>query len=238
MVRPITRLALTMALLGVTSLTANTAHAGGYGLYAEFEHAWTSSNGYLAFNNDKINRDFDDSMGGVGFLYDSNVATDTLMNYRVRVGYRAGKRNWNKKQTVTFARRRDQEDPLDGPSTFKQDSETVQGLTFNQTVGFGLIRRPEYRVWMGPTMRVSVDWYGATTNLDIVDVSVGGGPEIGVNYHLSDRMSATASFSYNFMYFGEYFETAGHDKRFDGSQHLLTLSVGFLFRTEFDLFED
>ena len=239
MVRPIKRLALTMALLGVISLTANAAHAGGHGLYAEFEHAWTSIEGDLTFNSPvKVNRDFDDSMGGVGFLYDTNVATDTLINYRVRVGYRAGKRNWNKKRTVTLESRTCQEDPLCESSEFKQDSETVQGLTFNQTLGFGLIRRPEYRVWMGPTMRVNVDWYGADTHLDIVDVSVGGGPEIGVNYHLNDRMSATASFSYNFMYFGEYFETVGHDKRFDGSQHLLTLSVGFLFRTEFDLFED
>ena len=229
-----------MALLGVTSLTADTAHAGGYGLYAEFEHAWTSVDGNLAFNSPvEINRDFDDSMGGVGFMYDTNVATDTLMNYRVRVGYRAGKRNWDKKrEDIIFATRTSQEDPLGESSTFSQDSETVQGLTFNQTLGFGLIRRPDYRVWMGPTMRVSVDWYGATTDLDIVDVSVGGGPEIGLNYHLSDRMSATASFSYNFMYFGEYFETTGHDQRFDGSQHLLTLSVGFLFRTEFDLFEN
>ena len=85
-----------MALLGVASLTANTAHAGGYGLYTEFEHAWTSVDGDLAFNSGKVNRDFDDSMGGVGFLYDTNVATDTLINYRIRVGYRAGKRNWNK----------------------------------------------------------------------------------------------------------------------------------------------
>jgi hypothetical protein len=228
-----------MALLGVASLTASAAHAGGYGIYTEDEHAWTSIEGDLSFNSPvKVNRDFDGFMRGVGFLYDTNVATDTLINYRVRVGYRAGKRNWNKKRTVTLESRTCQEDPLCESSEFKQDSETVQGLTFNQTLGFGLIRRPEYRVWMGPTMRVNVDWYGADTHLDIVDVSVGGGPEIGVNYHLNDRMSATASFSYNFMYFGEYFETVGHDKRFDGSQHLLTLSVGFLFRTEFDLFED
>jgi len=86
-----------MALLGVASLTASAAHAGGYGIYTEDEHAWTSIEGDLPFNTPlKINRDFDDSMGGVGFLYDTNVATDTLINYRIRVGYRAGKRNWNK----------------------------------------------------------------------------------------------------------------------------------------------
>lgn len=227
-------MALAIALLGSALSMAGSAHARGYGLYVEGEYADTSVDGRIAFNTEKIIRDFDDTMLGVGFLFDSNVAADSLLNYRFRVGYRHANRSWDKKQTINVPRRTDQEDVLETTTTFESDSQRVQGVTFNQTLGFGLLRRPTYRFWAGPTLRLNVDWYGVATDLDLVDVSVGGGPEIGLNYHLGDTMSVSATFAYHYMYFGEHFESTGEDIRFDGSQHLLTLSIGFLFREEFD----
>lgn len=225
---------LAMILLGSALLIGSTAHARGYGFYVEGEYADTSVRDDLPFNAEKINRDFEDTMLGVGFLFDSNVSTDELLSYRFRLGYRHANRKWDKKQTVIVRRRIEEIDYVEQTITFESVSQRVQGLTLNQTVGFGLIRRPEYRLWAGPTVRLNVDWYGVATGLDMVDVSVGGGPEIGINYHLGDKLSVSASFSYNYMYFGEHFELQGDDFRFDGSQHLLTLSIGFLFRTEYD----
>ena len=223
-----------MTLLGSALMVGSDAHARGF--YVEGEYADTSVDGRIPFNTGKIKRDFDDTMLGVGFLFDSNVATDALISYRFRIGYRHANRTWDEKRTVTFPRRKDELDFLQPTITFKTDSQRVQGVTFNQTLGFGLLTRPEYRLWAGPSVRLNVDWYGVATGLDIVDVSAGGGPEIGVNYHLGDTMSISASFSYSYMYFGEHFETKGNDLRFDGSQHLLTLSIGFMFRSEYDRF--
>jgi len=222
------------ALLG----SASDAHARGYGMYVEGEYADTSVEGNIAFNPDGVDRDFEDTMIGLGFVFDTNVAADSPFSYRFKVGYRTANRKWKTRQRVNVPRRTDQEDQLETTMTFISKPQRVQGVTFNQTITYGVLRRPDLRLWVGPTLRFNADWYGATTGLDIVDISVGGGPEIGINYHLGERVSLTSSIAYHYMYFGEHFETKGDDIRFDGSQHLLTFSIGLLFRTEFDRWLD
>ncbi len=231
---------MTAVVSTVAVVTHDDAWAGGYGIYLEGEisDAWVDD--YIPFANSgrKVIRDFRSGMGGLGFVYDTNIARDEPINYRFKIGYRYGQRKWDKTDTITVPRNLDKPNAFAQVITFEPKSRSAQGLTLNQTLGYGFVRNQAYRVWAGPTVRLNIDWYGVATDLDIVDVAFGGGPEIGINYHLGDNLSVGASVSYNFLYLGEHFETTGDDQRFDGYQHLLALSISVFFRSEFDRFGD
>ncbi|MBW2387875.1 MAG: hypothetical protein JRG89_05500 [Deltaproteobacteria bacterium] len=245
--------ALILALVTAAVWAPDDARAGGYGLYLEAdfsdasidkqfsfsEQGFIFSDPNFSFSDEKTDVGFEAAMGGIGFIYDTNVARDEPLNYRVKMGFRVGRRKPDDKTPISIPGQVPIADDMTGnevnnPITFKPKTETILGLTLNHTLGYGFMRRPSFRIWAGPTMRINVDWYGATTDLDIVDVSVGGGPEIGFNYHLSDQLSLSTSLAYNYLYISEHFETTGEDRRLEGSQHLLALSVSLLFRTESD----
>ena len=228
-----------LALLVVASLlgAAAPAWAGGFGLALETE--WTNSDisDAIPFNEGRVNRDFDQWMGGIGFSYDTNVAADELVNYRMKVGYRVGRRTYDDKRTFNVPRRVESVDPDQETLVVDQDEETVNAFTLHQTVGFGFVRNERFRVWAGPSVRLNVDWYTPTTDLDVVNVAIGMGPEIGVNYHVSDRLSLSLSASYNYMYLSESLELTGPDTRFDGGQHMAALALTFFWRTVDDTFD-
>lgn len=202
------RVALSIVLLGM-ALGSGTALAGGYGAYLESEFS------FAKIDDNGVHRDFDAKMGGLGFIWDGNIAVDELLNYRLSFGYRVGRRF------------------LDAHS-----NETVNGLTFDQTLGMAPFRNSRFRVWGGPSLRFSVDWYSSAGDLDIVDVAIGIGPRIGVNYHLNEKISLTTSLSYHYMYLAENIESNGSNETFDGPQHIVGLRVGILFRGEDDIWDD
>jgi len=215
-------------------LVSSDARAGGYGVYLEAEFSDASLDKFIALNDDKVVRDFKSAMGGFGFIYDSNVSRDEPFNYRFKVGYRYGHRDWDENGTVTIPRSQDTQDPDLTPVSFKQDSDDIQGVTFNQTLGYGFVRNSTLRAWAGPTVRLNVDWYGAATDIDVVDVAIGGGPELGINYHLNDELSISGSLSYGYFYLAEHFESNGDDEKIEGSQHILALTISILWRNESD----
>ena len=140
----------------------------------------------------------------------------------------------NRGRPVTIPRRQDTQDPDLTAVSFKQDSDDIQGVTFNQTLGYGFVRNSTLRAWAGPTVRLNVDWYGAATDIDVVDVAIGGGPELGINYHLNDALSISGSLSYGYFYLAEHFDTIGDDEKIEGSQHILALTISILWRNESD----
>ncbi|MFT5444366.1 MAG: hypothetical protein ACI8W3_003421 [Myxococcota bacterium] len=195
--------------LALLGFAAPAAHAGGKGVYLEGEFA--SSN----LDDHGINRSFDAKMGGLGFLYDGNVEADNALNYRLQFGYRLGKRE------------------LD-----KHSDQTVNGLTLDNTLGYGLLRSELVRVWAGPSLRLNVDWYSSVGDVDIVDVGVGIGPRIGMNMHLTDTLSLTTSVAYHYMYLSELLESEGVNRTIDGPQHIVGVNIGFLWRGVNDVWED
>lgn len=219
-------------------LVHGDANAGGFGLYNEGEFTRAELDRFLTLNTGKVNRDFEQGMWGIGFSYDTNVARDTPWNYRFKVGYRHGERKYDENDRITVTRRTDSQDPDEITIRFVPKTKTVNGFTFAQTLGYGFLRDPDYRLWAGPSFRLNVDWQDIVTDLDTVDVSVGGGPEFGVNYHLSDRWTVAGSVAYNFMYLSQSFEVTGKDRKFEGYQHEVALTLTFFWRTENDRFEE
>ncbi|MDP6980007.1 MAG: hypothetical protein QF570_15615 [Myxococcota bacterium] len=228
-----------VALVAAVAILSGSqpALAGGYGVSLESE--WTSSriDDAIPSNEGRVDRDFDQHMGGIGFSYDGNVARDEPWNYRVKVGYRIGRREFDKDPTIRVERRTDQEDVDEELIEFKQKNETIHAFTLHQTVGYGFIREKNYRAWAGPSVRLNVDFHNPTTNLDIVNVSIGGGPEIGVNQHITDRLSVSLTASYNFMYLAETFQLTGPDREFDGYQHMGAVAITLFWRSEDDVFD-
>ena len=150
---------------------------------------------------------FDDDTEKLGFgiVIDTNLAKNRLINYRLTLGY----------QKTEF------------DSGFDAD-----GLSINNTLGFGLYKSPSMRLWFGPSIRLNVDVLDVEI-IDIVDVGIGGGPELGINLHVGDHLSAGVSLSYQYMFVsrvvGEPVDTV-----FEGSEHLITLGITLFFRTTGD----
>ncbi len=213
------------------------AFAGGFGLALESEWTSAENDANIPFNPGRVNRDFDQHMGGVGFSYDTNIARDEPWNYRFKVGYRIGRREPDDDSTVRVNRRIDSEDPDEELISYEPDNETVQGFTLHQAVGYGFWRKEHHRIWAGPSVRLNVDWYGPVTNLDVIDVAIGAGPEIGINQHITDRLSVSLSASYNIMWLSESLRVTGKDRKFDGYQHMGAVALTIFWRTVDDVFE-
>jgi hypothetical protein len=72
--------------------------------------------------------------------------------------------------------------------------------------------------------------------LDIVDVSIGGGPELGLNWNIGERMTLSTTLAYQVLYVGEIVDTDFDTETFDGFEHLVTLNLSFFFRLPSDNF--
>ncbi len=204
------RRAIARALIVVSfTLIAPSASAGGLGGYLEGDWSWSN------ISDHGRDRGFSESMAGLGVLWDSDVATNDALNFRLQFGYRLGIRE------------------LD-----EHSDETVNGLVLDTTIGYGVLRSSVMRVWAGPSARLAYDWYGSAGDVDIVDLGIGIGPRFGVNVHLSETLSATASIAYHYIYLSELIESEGVNRTVDGPQHMVGVRFGVLWLDDEDGFAD
>ncbi len=151
---------------------------------------------------------------GLGFALDTNLATDRVFNYRLTVGYQNGKRDF------------------DGGGSIDTD-----GFTMNHAFGFGVVRSPDFRFWLGPAVRLSLDvldW--PVSGVDIVDISVGVGPELGLNWNSGKLMTLSTTLAYQIQYVGEIVDTGSDADGFNAYEHLVTVNLSFFFRLPGDRF--
>jgi hypothetical protein len=161
--------------------------------------------------------DYDTNKFGAGFVVDTNVAKNRLFNYRFTLGYQHSKREFN-----------------------NGDEGDFNGVTMNHAFGFGLYRSPALRLWAGPAIRLSADvLHEDLDDVAVVNLSAGGGLQLGLNAHAGNRFSLAISFAYQYLYVGEIVVWDDYDDadRFDGRNHLCTLNVSFLFRSAGDRYE-
>jgi hypothetical protein len=110
----------------------------------------------------------------------------------------------------------------------------------NHAFGFGLYRSPALRLWAGPAIRLSADvLHEDLDDIDVVDFSIGGGLQLGLNAHAGNRFSLGISFAYQYLYVGEtvFWDDYNDVDLFDGREHLCTVNVSFLFRSAGDRYE-
>lgn len=165
--------------------------------------------------------DTDSHTVGFGVAFDTNLAQDRLFNYRLNLSLELVD------QDVSQAGVHNQ----------------VQGtnVALDQTFGFGFVRTPRFRVFMGPSIHLGVgeiddeiDVDGFEFDYEETSVTAGIGPELGVNYHLGHHLtfstSAYARYGVQFQVFDDDFDDGGSDGVFVGDEWRAGLVTSVFFR--------
>lgn len=130
------------------------ASAVGVGGYVQ------TSVGTLDWEFDSLDDSGDSLSAGFGFLFDTNCAKRSLLNYRLAAGV-----EWT---DINF------DDVGDG---------NLAGLTLDNTLGFGIVSNSQMRFWAGPDVRLGYHWGEAGSLNDVAVAEVGIGPVAGMNLH-------------------------------------------------------
>lgn len=191
-------------------MSAGLVHAAGWGLYG--------LGGTGTFN---IDLDFDSGQKakakgdalklGLGFAYDTNVARDELINYRLNIGFE----NYDMS--------------VDNSSS----SESMRAFNIDNTVGFRIINNKTLRFWAGPEVRLGYmkgSGNGFTDDAESIVYGIGGA--LGVNMQLSQEYAiAFTTGVRNEWYNGTFDSGAGIKGDLDGSGTFGYFTATFLFKS-------
>lgn len=200
-----------------------TTPAGAIGLGFFYEQGnaspdWTieyEDDSYYYYGDDESwTRDFDGdrSRMAFGFVLDTTVARNQLFNYRFQIGYEA----W--------------EDDVSGFGEFD-----MRGITMSHDFGFGVLRTPNVRLWLGPELKFSYA-SGDIDRIPFADVysfEYGVGPVIGANFNIGSTVTLGLKAGYIFSGFIGVIENDHHtyeDYDFDGSSNELYFNAVIIFR--------
>jgi hypothetical protein len=186
-----------VAILVLTSI--QSAWAIGFGAYFEYGNVFDAT-----LEDDGFDFDYDEDHFGAGLSVDTNVASDKLFNYRLDLGYQ-----------------RVEQDFHSGPGL---DGD---GLVLDNAFGFGVLRNENVRLWIGPGVRLSFDFFDSK-GFDGFDFGIGAGPVIGLNIHTGDLVSLGVTGGYQVSYVRSVDDGSGPD--LDGYEQLAFLKLHTLFR--------
>ncbi len=204
-----------VSLFGIIILCAlawsGTVQAAGLGLYAQGgggSAEWEADDlgGFYDFDSDSVH-------WGVGILFDTNVAKDSLFHYRASFGY---------------------ERAVHDPDNHFGDIE-FDSYVFDQDFGFGLYRSSKIRFWVGPELRLTY-MSGEPDNADNLEFKlfgVGVGPVAGVNFHISPNVSLGLKGGILAIgYAGEVDDDTGFadDEDYEVSEGYAFVNVAIIFR--------
>ncbi len=207
------------------ALCAEPARAGGIGGSLSFVH----SDGRLE-DRDDVWTDLETETDVVGFgvAFDTNLAQDRLLNYRV----------------VASLELVEQEVEQAGLQN------EVQGASFSldQTLGFGFIRTPELRVFLGPSLHLGVGGIddhiyvdGFRADYEQTSFTAGIGPELGVNFnvgrHLTFSTSTFVRYGVRVQDFDGFYDDVGSDGDFRGDEIQAGIRTSIFFRFGPDAYE-
>ena len=153
-------------------------NAEGLGVYIPFS-VYTQSDVSVdvvdsVTNGRDVKADYAPSLG-LGVMYDTNVGENKLMNYRVGLEYM--------KLDV---------DSVDGSSSDQSGSR----IDLTGTIGFGVIRGENLRLWVGPRMNFA--WNDEVGGVKKTDgaYEIGIGVALGINVELSRDLVMGADIDY------------------------------------------
>lgn len=216
---------MTGLILLLGSIAAGPARAGGIGGSLTYGRSDSRLDDY-----DDVWQDLDTETdaAGIGFAFDTNLAQDRLVNYRVVA-------------SIEFV-----EQEVDQAGIQNE----VQGTNFSldQTLGFGFIRTPEIRVFLGPSLHLGVgeiddhiDIEGFRTDYEETSFTAGIGPELGINFnvgrHLTFSTSTFVRYGFRIQDFDGFYDDAGSDGVFRGDEIQAGIRTAIFFRFGRDAYE-
>ena len=159
--------------LAMAVIACSSSFAGGWGgfLYVDATHGgWTFDDDVMEFQ-----RTVDTRSWRVGLALDTHPVADTLVNYRLQVGFG--------RLDVDF----------DAPELFE-----LKGISVGHTIGFRLFQAESVKLWAGPHVRTAFfvgdrpDHNSEATTL--IEFGVGGA--IGANFNLGSRITMSFEAGY------------------------------------------
>lgn len=187
-----------VCMFGISSASA-------LGLGAYYNTGW--GDGEIEYDDTDITVDIepDHKTRAIGFVLDTNVAKDSVFNYRLNVSL----------------------DTIEFDSGFEAD-----GYVMDHTFGFGVLRTQFVRLWIGPQINLAyyTDDYDHGYNYydddDFDMFGFGVGPAIGVNFNPGDYVSFTVTSGYKYMLL---FGSTG-DEDYTGYEGQYYINFGMMFR--------
>lgn len=109
----------------------------------------------------------DDTMGAIGYIFDTNILKDRLYNYRLGIGW---EKNVHEMDAIN-------------------DTLETSGLYMTHNFCFGIIRKKNLRVWTGPEIRLAkLDGeFRKNSNVKVDVFSTGFGMAVGVNFKVNEK---------------------------------------------------
>ncbi len=128
-----------------------------------------------------------------GVMYDSAPSRDKLLNYRFTLGF-------DLVTTISLESARINitgAEPLDVTGIADRRGvdldKTGYGVTMGHTLGFGLVQEDFIKWWLGPGIRFNFNYYDLAKSFEGGNLSIGGGPETGINLHIRPDISICIS---------------------------------------------
>jgi len=218
-IAPLRSLLPGLVFFSVASVIApEPATAGGIG--ASFSFGGSESR---LSDEDDVWQDIDTDNGfvGLGLIFDTNLAQDRLFNYRLNT-------------SLEFV---DQDVRQAGLSNEVQGTQ----LSLDQTFGFGFLRTPDLRVYLGPSLHLGIGGFdddinvgGFRADYEAVTFTAGVGPELGVNFHVGEHLtfstSAFVRYGLRLQRFDDFYDEAGSDGVFTGDELRAGIVTSIFFR--------
>jgi hypothetical protein len=183
------RMFLCLGLLAIICITAQSAYAGGFGVYG------TGGVAFMNWQNGSSSNNSTDYFYGGGIVIDSTVSKNQVFGYRFTAGY--------EQYIVTFP-------------DLNANSDPVHRVSMSHTFGFGMFRSESVRLWMGP--RIGMHYlfkHESGYNID----AVGADALLGLGLNINAGDTFTFFFDLGFGYMGIYnIKTSeiGHSFGIDG----------------------
>jgi len=151
----------------ITIIQSAPVHAIGFGWFV------TGGEGFSDEDDCNTGREYDTERSGFGFLLDTTVARDTVFNYQLTIGF---------EEMIQTSR------GYDYYSHHDDYELKLDGFYVGHTFGFGVVRTPFLRLWLGPEIRMS--HYEIEQQYDEDHIfGFGIGPVMGMNMHLGPVVS-------------------------------------------------
>ena len=182
-------------------------NASGMGVYIPIGVANSSSvtGDYYDDTNDReYEQDF-----GFGVTYDSNIGKDKLYNYRLGVEY------------VNAA--------VDTHNGYTSDQEFGRFNVVN-TMGFGVVRNKNIRLWIGPRLNVALNWSSEDNGYYESAFEFGIAPAAGINLNLSRTVALGFDVDYRFAFVAGAWSNNTNDDTYTGSMTGPTARFYLLFK--------
>jgi hypothetical protein len=152
------------------------------------------------YDDDEIDFETDHKTRAIGFVLDTNVARDSLFNYRLNLSL--------------------DEMEFDGGSD-------ADGYVMDHTFGFGVLRNQNVRLWIGPQINLS---YYDEDDLDIFGLGFGPAIGVNIHAGDKISFTVTSGYKYNFLFGSDGDDDYDDDEDFTGYEGQYYINFGVLFR--------